>query len=194
VPGYPDDVSLIGIGPGSKWPSKVWPEERFAEVGKKLIGELGLYPIVLGGPEDAALAARLVKTWGSGANAAGALDIRPAAAALTHCRLYVGNDTGTMHLAAAVGTPCGAVFSAQDWPGRWYPYGMGHTVLRRRVACEGCLLQVCEREGLRCLKEISVDEVLSACREVLSKHTAHTHWYVGYAISLYRNLHEPVCG
>src|SRR5262245_12648605 len=168
VPGYSAAMRLVGVGPGSKDPSKVWPVERFGELGKRLIGELGLYPIVFGGPEDAALAARLVKIWGDGTNAAGALDIRPAAAALARCRLYVGNDTGTMHLAAAVGTPCVAVFSARDWPGRWFPYGTGHTVLRRTVACEGCLLQVCEREGLRCLKKIGVDEVLAACRETLS--------------------------
>lgn len=177
VPGYPEKVKLVGVCPGSKWLSKVWPEERFAELGRRLITEMGLYPIAFGGPEDVALSKRLIDAWGSGANAAGALDVRSAAAVLARAHLYVGNDTGAMHLAAAVGTPCVVTFSAQDWPGRWYPYGSQHRVLRRSVACEGCLLEVCTSEGLRCLKEISVDEVLRACSETLLSQSPHAHQY-----------------
>jgi heptosyltransferase-3 len=169
VEGYREGVALVGVGPGSKWPSKIWPAERFLELGRRLSLELGLFPVVFGGSEDAAQAERLIKAWGRGANAAGALDIRTAAAALARCQLYVGNDTGTMHLAAAVGTSCVVVMSAQDWPGRWHPYGARHTVLRRSVPCEGCMLQVCTREGLRCLKEIEVEDVLRACRVAVSK-------------------------
>ena len=159
---------LVGIGPGSKWPSKIWPEERFEEVGLQLIRDYGVYPIVFGGPEDRALADRLIKSWKDGAAAAGALTPRESAAALSQCVLYVGNDTGTMHLAAAVATPCVAIMSALDWPGRWVPYGPGHVVLRRSVPCEGCLLKVCDKEGMRCLKMIEVDEVVAACSQILS--------------------------
>jgi heptosyltransferase III len=169
VPGYPHNVTLVGIGPGSKWPSKIWPEERFAELGARLVGDLGLYPLVFGGLADRELAVRLIKKWGCGVSAAGALDIRAAASVLAHCRIYVGNDTGTTHLAAAVGTPCVAIFSAQDWPGRWYPYGRGHTVLRQSVPCEGCLLSVCTKQAMRCLKEITTDDVMSACRRALGR-------------------------
>jgi ADP-heptose:LPS heptosyltransferase len=167
VRGYPDAGPLVGIGPGSKAPSNIWPEERFAALGHRLIRELHLVPVVFGGPEDRPVAERLLRQWGCGSSAAGALAIRPAAAVLARCRLYVGNDTGTMHLAAAVGTRCVAVFSAQDWPGRWNPYGPGHAVLRRQVPCEGCRLKVCTTEGLRCLTEISIEDVLSGCRAVL---------------------------
>ena len=159
---------LVGFGPGSKWPSKIWPEERFQEVGQRLIREYGVYPIVFGGPEDRELADRLIKNWKNGSVAAGALTPREAAAALSQCVLYVGNDTGTMHLAAAVDTPCVAIMSALDWPGRWVPYGPGHTVLRRSVPCEGCLLKVCDKEGMRCLKMIEVDDVVDACGQILS--------------------------
>jgi heptosyltransferase-3 len=162
--------SVIGFGPGSKWPSKVWPEERFAEVGRQLIEVRNVFPIVFGGPEDYELGERLLRTWGRGANAAGKLSVRQAAVALCRCAVYVGNDTGTMHLAAAVATPCIAVMSALDWPGHWNPYGAGHTVLRRSVPCEGCLLRVCDREGMRCLKEIAVEEVVDACLASLSRY------------------------
>jgi ADP-heptose:LPS heptosyltransferase len=162
-------TDLVGFGPGSKWPSKIWPEERFAAVGRRLIQEKNAYPLVFGGLEDRELANRLILGWGRGSNAAGVLPPRQAAAALARCAMYVGNDTGTMHLAAAVSTPCVAIMSAQDWPGRWNPCGDGHTVLRKQVRCEGCMLQVCELEGLRCLKEIAVDEVVNACIQILDR-------------------------
>ena len=160
---------LVGFGPGSKWPSKIWPAERFAELGSRLIAERNIFPVVFGGSEDRALADQLLHGWGRGANASGALTPRLAAAALSSCRLFVGNDTGTMHLAAAEKTPCVVLMSAQDWPGRWDPYGQGHIVLRREVPCAGCMLAVCEREGLRCLKEISVDEAFAACLKIIDR-------------------------
>jgi ADP-heptose:LPS heptosyltransferase len=81
---------------------------------------------------------------------------------LERCALYVGNDTGTMHLAASVGTPCVAIFSARDNPGKWEPTGPGHIVLRHEVPCAGCMLETCVDNDLECLKAISVDEVLAA--------------------------------
>ena len=168
VPSHLTASCIVGFAPGSKWQSKVWPEERFAEVGRRLIESENIFPIVFGGSEDRSLGDRLISQWGRGANAAGQLSVRLAAAALSHCQLYVGNDTGTMHLAAVVGTKCVVLMSALDWPGHWNPYGDGHLVLRRSVPCEGCLLQVCDKEGLRCLKEISVADVIDACSELLA--------------------------
>ena len=166
----PDEFSFahfVGFGAGSRCASKIWPEERFVEVGRCLIQERNIYPIVFGGPEDRELGERLIATWGRGANAAGEVSVRLSAAILANCTLYVGNDTGTMHLAAAVGTRCIVAMSALDWPGRWNPYGSGHIVFRSQVSCEGCRLDVCTEEGLRCLKNISVKEVASACKEAL---------------------------
>jgi len=184
----PPDKILVGVGPGSKWPSKIWPEERFAAFGQSLIAQQNVFPLVLGSTEDRALGERLLHAWGKGANAAGVLRVREAAAALASCRAYVGNDTGTMHLAAAVGTPCVVVMSALDWPGHWNPYGSGHIVLRRSVPCEGCLLRVCYKEQMRCLREISVDEVVRATKKVLSNYNeaacdGMTHERVDLAIS-----------
>jgi heptosyltransferase-3 len=159
---------VVGFGPGSKCPSKVWPEERFLDVGRQLIQSHDIFPVVFGGFENRELGQRLLSAWGRGANAAGELSVRHAAVALSYCRLYVGNDTGTMHLAAAVGTPCVAIMAAIDWPGHWNPYGTGHTVLRRSVPCQGCLLHICEREGMRCLKEIAVEDVVASCSKTFA--------------------------
>lgn len=162
-----DGKLLIGIGAGSNWSSKTWPEERYGQLGQRLIHELDVFPVLLGGPNDIARNERLIARWGRGANAAGQLTVRQAAAVLAKCRLYVGNDTGTMHMAAAVETRCVVAFSAQDWPGRWYPYGKGHVVLRHAVPCAGCMLRECDRE-LQCLTLIEVDDVFEACRKVLA--------------------------
>ena len=157
---------FVAIGPKSKWTSKTWDEDRFAKVTNRLIGECGVFPIVFGGKEDRSAGDWLIEQWGIGANAAGELDVRTAAAALSRCSVYLGNDTGTMHLAASVGTPCVALFSAVDWPGRWHPIGTGHKIFRRRVECEGCGLSV-SAHGNKCLRLIEPEEVLEACREVL---------------------------
>lgn len=169
--GTPQDTGRwFAVCSGSKWSSKQWPADRYAEVGRRLIVERGLLPVIFGGSEDRALAQQLIAGWGAGLCAAGELSVRESAALLQQARFYLGNDTGVMHLAAAVGTPCVAIFSALDWPGRWHPYGPGHRVLRHEVPCAGCLLQVCDRDHL-CLAGISTDAVYQGCREVLDTRT-----------------------
>ncbi|MBX3282184.1 MAG: hypothetical protein KF756_06865 [Acidobacteria bacterium] len=162
---------LIAIAPGSKWESKIWFEERYAEVVNGLIESHDVFPIVLGGPEDRERGERLIGNWERGANAAGKLTVRESAALLRHCSLYLGNDTGTMHLAAAVGVRCVAIFAAIDYPGRWPPFGSGHKVFRRSVECEGCHTPDCFNAN-KCLREVLVDEVVEASREILSSQDA----------------------
>ena len=158
----------VAICPGTKWPSKQWPAERYLALGRKLWQEQGLLPVVLGGKEDREIGNNLLAGWGAGRCAAGELSVRESAALLAHAAFYVGNDTGTMHLAAAVGTPCVGVFSAQDWPNRWHPYGDGHRVLRVPVSCSGCKSPVCARE-LQCLTQIQVEDVYAACVETVAR-------------------------
>jgi ADP-heptose:LPS heptosyltransferase len=71
-----------------------------------------------------------------------------------------------MHLAAAVGTRCVAIFSSQNLPGEWFPYGTGHKVIYRDIECKGCRLVVCEARQKACIRSITVDEVLQAVLEV----------------------------
>jgi heptosyltransferase III len=157
----------IGVGPGSKMAAKRWPLERFAEVAATLIARHDVWPVVFGGPEDRADGEILVARWGRGYNAAGGLGIRASSMALKTCALYLGNDTGTMHLAAAAGTPCVALFSARDWPGAWYPYGVAKRVFRTALDCEGCYLVECVERRNECLTRITVDEVVAGCDQFL---------------------------
>ncbi len=160
---------LIAVAPGSKWASKIWPAERFAEVGERLIIHDNAFPVIFGGPEDRERGDALIDHWNLGVNAAGELNVREAAAALQQCELYLGNDTGTMHLAAAVGTPCVAVFAAIDWIGRWKPFGKDNVIFRKRVECEGCHTPDCFNNH-KCLNLIEIDEVYKACHQVLKRH------------------------
>lgn len=158
----------VAFAPGSNLPSKLWPIERFEAVGRALIERFDIWPVVVGGIEDAAVADRLLRAWGRGVQAAGALPVRQSAALLERCHLFVGNDTGTMHLAAACDVPCVALFSARDVPGKWEPMGDQHHVLRKSVACAGCMLVRCEVQAQRCMRLIEVDEVVAVASAMLS--------------------------
>lgn len=162
-----DPQKLIAIAPGSKWESKIWFEERYAEVVDALIKDFDICPVILGGPEDRERGERLLEHWGRGVNAAGKLKVRESAALLEHCSLYLGNDTGTMHLAAAVGVRCLAIFAAIDYPGRWTPFGSGHKVFRCSVECEGCHTPDCFNDN-KCLRLVTVDEIIGAANAMLS--------------------------
>jgi ADP-heptose:LPS heptosyltransferase len=87
---------------------------------------------------------------------------------MKRCAFFVGNDTGTMHMAAAMGLRCVAIFSSRERPGLWYPQGEGHKVFRTTIECEGCGLVECLERGNECLNCIKVDDVLAACRDVFT--------------------------
>ncbi|MEO8573820.1 MAG: glycosyltransferase family 9 protein [Pyrinomonadaceae bacterium] len=161
----------IAVAPGSKWDSKIWNEDRYANVVTRLIASHDVVPVIFGGPEDRDKGERLIARWGRGANAAGKLNVRKAAAGLSECTFYLGNDTGTMHLAASVGTTCVAMFSAVDWAGRFEPVGSQHVLFRRSVECEGCHSPSCLNKEYRnkCLELIDADDVYEACVSVLAR-------------------------
>lgn len=159
---------LIAVMAGTNWSSKIWAEENYIEIVSRLIKEKNVFPIVFGGKNDREQGDRFLETWKTGANAAGELGIRGDAGLLQECNLYLGTDTGTMHLAGSMGVPCAAVFAAIDYVGRWTPYGSGHKIFRERVECEGCFAPVCFNNH-KCLNLISPDRVYQACVEILQK-------------------------
>lgn len=152
----------VAVAPGSNLQSKLWPLDRYEAVVRRLIEQHDVWPVIFGGPEDVTAGHELVEAWGRGVNTAGLFSVRQSAAALHGCVVYVGNDTGTMHLAASAGVPCVAVFSARDLPGKWEPLGPHHSVMRRDVPCAGCMLVKCVERDRQCLREITVDEVTQA--------------------------------
>jgi len=165
----PDNYTLIAVGLGSKMQSKLWPTEQFHEVLSALVTVQNVWPIFYGGPEDKEQAEQLITALKVGSNACGSLSLRGSACSMQNCRFYLGNDTGTMHLAVAGGIPCVAIFSARDVPGKWYPYGQGHFVHRVPVECEGCMLYECYEQKRRCLTMITSEAVLESCWEILNR-------------------------
>jgi len=110
-----DSQGVLALGPGANFIGKRWPPEMFAELARRLAGA----PVVLfGAPEDApicaAIGATLAANGVTAIDAAGKLDLLAAAAALTRARLFVGNDSGLMHIAAAVGAPTVGLFGPSD--------------------------------------------------------------------------------
>ncbi|MCP4713390.1 MAG: glycosyltransferase family 9 protein [Planctomycetes bacterium] len=162
-----EDRMWVAIGPGSKMAVKRWPGDRYSRVVQDLIDEYNIWPVVFGGPEDQALGEALVQKWRLGYVAAGALNIRESIAALSKCGFYLGNDTGTMHMAVAAGLKCVAIFSAREYPGNWYPYGSGHKILRAEVPCENCILEECLEHNNKCINSIEIEQVFQACEELM---------------------------
>ena len=151
--------------------AKRWPQERYAELGKQLLADFpSLAFAIFGSAEESPVCEALRAQWGPRSfNLSGKLSIWESAAALRRCAMYLGNDTGTMHLAALVGLPCVAIFSARSAPGAWDPHGEGHVVLRSQVPCEGCGLEECVEMKQLCLTQITVEEARRATRRVLSR-------------------------
>ena len=89
--------------------------------------------------------------------------------------MFVGHDSGPMHLAAAQGITCVAIFSGQNKPGVWFPHGSQHQVLYHRTECFGCQLDVCTDHGKKCIRSISVSEVLTAFEEVMPRNQPPAH-------------------
>lgn len=154
---------------GAKRPSNRWYEDRFAAVADAIQIRYGIRVVLTGSRDDLELIGRVCRAMRTRPTVvAGQLALLEVAALMEQACLYIGNDTGPMHLAAAMDTPVVAVFGARDFPGQWNPQGPGHIVLRRDVPCSPCFLDVCDR-GLPCLDGISVDDVLAAVERQFSQ-------------------------
>jgi heptosyltransferase-2 len=171
----PDD-GLIALGPGAGLPKKCWPVERFVELGRVLVGEYDARFVVVGGPQDSHLGVRLENELGSGRvlNLAGRATLRQTAAVLERCCLTVSNDTGPMHLAAAVGSAvveiawhaCGGSAADPDSPARFHPWGVPHIVVQPKHATGPCR-DSCESSEPHCILGIQPDQVFEAVRRLV---------------------------
>ncbi|WP_263358007.1 glycosyltransferase family 9 protein [Acidicapsa ligni] len=161
---------LVVCGPGTKMQAKDWGQENWRE----LLGQVAReYPghglALIGAGEDAEVSTFAAGAWpGTVANLCGKLSPRETAAVFEGARLFLGPDSGPMHLAAAAGVPCVIAFSARGLPGIWYPIGEKHQVIYHQTSCYGCNLETCVIEKRRCLTSITVDEMAHAAGRVLS--------------------------
>ncbi|MBI2094338.1 MAG: lipopolysaccharide heptosyltransferase II [Candidatus Omnitrophica bacterium] len=170
--GLKTQESLIAIHPSASCISKRWMPERFAQVADWLVQNDGAKVCLIAGAEDRSLAdavARLMRQ--PSLNLAGKLTVAELAALLTQCRLLLSNDSGPVHVAAAVGIPVVDIFGRNQQglsPKRWGPLGKGHVVLHKEVGCITCLAHRCDIEFL-CLTALTADEVYRAVKSVLKR-------------------------
>jgi heptosyltransferase-3 len=165
--GVRPDQMLIGVGPGSGRSATTWPAERFAALGSALLDQFGnMVLLAIGGSRERGLCDELCAAWGPRShNLAGRLSVFGSASVLSQCATFIGNDSGPTHLAAMVGIPCVAIFSARNAPGQWQPLGGHHIVLEDRPECAGCMLDDCVHEAKKCLTRIETGRVV---REAIS--------------------------
>jgi ADP-heptose:LPS heptosyltransferase len=164
-------ADFIVMSAGTRNEVKDWTEPNWVALAQRLAQmRVTKGILMIGAPDERDRSGRCLRAWqGPSANLCGQIDHRLSAAILQRARLFVGHDSGPMHLAGAVGTPCVAIFSSRNWPRQWFPRGQGHTILYHRVPCGGCNLTQCTRHAKRCVLSITVSEVLQAVIDQLSK-------------------------
>ncbi|MEJ5359470.1 MAG: glycosyltransferase family 9 protein [Desulfobacterales bacterium] len=158
---------VIGIHPGGSYPSQRWPLRHHAALIRMLeAGALGRV-LLLGGEAEAPLTAEIQRQCGRrDLPAFISRDLRQAAAVIARCRLLIANNSGPLHLAAALGVPTVST-RGPTRSGRWTPLGGPHRVLEREgLSCLGCEKGVCPRGTHDCLVGISPAEVFAAVEDL----------------------------
>jgi len=156
---------LIGINPGAFKQSKRWPEPRYAELSDILIREFKVKVMIFQGPGEDEIVGRVVSLMREKAIIA-KTGIKELAALCRRCKLFVGNDTGPMHVAVASGTPVIALFGPAD-PQKSRPWGRDRVVIKKDLPCSPCSRRICKE--LTCMKSITVEDVLQAVQLQLDK-------------------------
>lgn len=168
----PGDL-LVGLNAGAEYgPAKRWPVGRFVAAAKELRTRLDCAFVIFGGPGDSALAAEITTAIGGESsgrvvNLAGRTSLRELCAALRACRVVLTNDTGPMHVAAAVGARLVGLFGSTSpvLTGPGLPGDKRHTFLRGEAPCAPCFLRECPVD-FRCMKSLAVEAVVTAVERV----------------------------
>ena len=162
----------VAVVPVSRGAAKNWPVERFAETAKRLRREVGAAVYLFGTKDDAPACEAVRSAAALGAsdpgivNLAGRTSLVEMGGWLGAMQLVIANDSGPIHMAAAVGTPVLALFGPTDAK-RTGPYGAQHRVLTADVECRPCFRRACSEDIPKCLSGITVDRVVGAALEML---------------------------
>jgi ADP-heptose:LPS heptosyltransferase len=159
----------IGVHPGARAPARRWPVERFARVADALARRTGGQVVLTGGPDEVSTAAEVARQMETAAlNLAGRTTLGGLAAVIAALDLFIGNDSGPVHLAEAVGTPSLTVFGPAD-PVRWAPLDpVWHSIVREPAGCNPCSYRACPIDH-RCLRRIEPARVIAVAETLLTK-------------------------
>jgi heptosyltransferase-2 len=157
--GIEDQDLLVGLSPGAAYgPAKRWPVERFAAIGDRAIKEWGARVVVIGTEKEKDLGETLISATAPGAlNCCGMTGLGEALALIKRCQLFVSNDSGLMHVAAALNVPTVAIFGSTD-PLATGPRGKNARIVKQDTECSPCLKPECP-VGYRCLLSVQPDDV-----------------------------------
>lgn len=170
--------TLVGIHPGSAWPTKCWPMDYFVELISKLETDLHVQTVIVGGgKKDADLGEKICQlSKGHCANLCGKTSLADLMALMTHFKLFITNDSGPMHIATAFNVPTLAIFGPTTRELGFFPYGHGHRVVEvKGLECRPCALhggRKCPLGHFKCMKDITVDRVFENAKEMLEESRA----------------------
>lgn len=151
---------LVAIHPGSPIPLKRWHPERYAELADWLIARKGTQILFLGVKDEVPIVTEIQRRMqGTSINIAGETTLTQLASILHTCNVFIGNDSGPMHLAAAVGTPTIGLYGPGD-PTRFAPIGATCQTIRRKLDCPPCFGTTCRFGKEGCMSEIQVTDVI----------------------------------
>jgi lipopolysaccharide heptosyltransferase II len=168
-----DERSVVALNPGATHTVNRWPAERFAELADLIAHSLPAKTLIIGGPDDTALAEDIIaRSRSKPLSIAGRTSLLQLGAVLERCSLLVSGDTGPLHMATAVGTRVIALFGAAD-PDRTGPVGTGHRIVRApSVACVPCRSRTCNNPVYReCMEKITAETVLAEVSDALRSNT-----------------------
>ena len=167
--GAVDTRVKVGLFPGAGWKLREWMPARFAAIGDRLVQHFNADVLIFGGQKESELVHSVANLMHTRAIPfAGNLRIRELAACIEQCHLFVTNDTGPMHIAAAVGTPTVSLFGPGNHT-RFQPLGASHQTIRHDVPCSPCKQFTDKCKDNICMKGIEVDEVWNAIFRALEK-------------------------
>jgi heptosyltransferase-2 len=161
---------LLAVAPGAHWSTKRWPVERFAVVAQTLAQTQQAAVVVLGSAEDHQLAQELCQQLSVPVlNSTGKLSLMHTAALLQQCHLLLSNDSGLMHMAAALQVPVVAIFGPTVQEFGFYPFKASAQVVSAAIACRPCSTKGstrCPRGHHQCMQQVTVAHVLAAASKI----------------------------
>jgi heptosyltransferase-2 len=162
---------LIGFNPGAAFgPAKRWPAEKFAELAEMLCRRTDARIVLFGSGADQETAAAIIAHTGKARDRmidlTGATSLIEAMALIGECSVFVTNDSGLMHVGAALHTPMVAIFGSTDHIATG-PYSDNATVIRKPLSCSPCKKSHCPEKHFQCMKLISSAEVFTAVTQLL---------------------------
>jgi heptosyltransferase-2 len=157
---------IVGVHPGGNYESQRWPIERFASVSDYLIASYGIKVILFGGQDERELLSEFKECAVKAPIILEELNLREFMSVLSHCNLFLCNNSGPLHIATALNIPTVSTMGPTI-PFHWWPRGDNHIVLRKDMDCSPCKKGICETH--ECMELITTDDFLTAVKTQLKR-------------------------